>query len=141
MEISDKLLCLYTGQIEERGDSYVLEVPEHEIEAGGITPDGRYRVAILPQLEKGTVASQGQPNRPGKNSAEHAPQPPVEEGEQREVEIENLGEQGDGIARVERGYVVIVPDTEIGDQVRVEITDVRQNLSFAEVIDETDPSA
>ncbi|MFC6906734.1 TRAM domain-containing protein [Halalkalicoccus tibetensis] len=38
--------------------------------------------------------------------------PPVTEGNHRTVEIETIGEQGDGIARVERGYVVIVPDTD-----------------------------
>jgi len=38
--------------------------------------------------------------------------PPVTEGEQRTVEIEDIGDQGDGITRVERGFVVIVSDTE-----------------------------
>jgi len=61
-------------------------------------------------------------------------EPPVEEGEQRTVEIEDLGDQGDGLARVERGFVVIVPDTEQGERVTVEITDVRENVAFAEVV-------
>jgi len=59
----------------------------------------------------------------------------VEEGEQRDAEIEDIGEQGDGITRVERGFVVIVPDTELGERVTVEITDVRENVAFAEVTD------
>ena len=41
-----------------------------------------------------------------------------------------------GIAKIERGYVVIVPDSEPGDQPTVEITSVRENVSFADVIDE-----
>lgn len=61
--------------------------------------------------------------------------PPVEEGNRREVEIENLGDQGDGIAKVERGYVVIVPETNIGDRVTVEIQQVRENVAFADVVD------
>jgi predicted RNA-binding protein with TRAM domain len=53
----------------------------------------------------------------------------------REVTIESVGDQGDGIAKVERGYVVIVPDGEPGDQPTVEITNVRQNVSFATIVD------
>jgi len=63
------------------------------------------------------------------------PKPSVEEGEQRTVEIEDIGDQGDGITRVERGFVVIVPDTEQGERVTVEITDVRENVAFAEVVE------
>jgi len=57
--------------------------------------------------------------------------PPVSEGERRTVTIETLGDEGDGIAKVERGYVVIVSDAEPGDTVTVEITNVRENVSFA----------
>jgi Predicted RNA-binding protein, contains TRAM domain len=60
--------------------------------------------------------------------------PPVEEGEQRDVEIEHLGDQGDGIAKVERGYVVIVPETTTRDRVTVEMQQVRENVAFAESI-------
>jgi predicted RNA-binding protein with TRAM domain len=59
--------------------------------------------------------------------------PPVDEGEIREVDIENIGEQGDGIARVARGYVIIVPETEKGERVTIEITEVQQNVAFGEV--------
>jgi predicted RNA-binding protein with TRAM domain len=62
-------------------------------------------------------------------------EPPVNEGETREVEIEDIGEQGDGITRVERGFVVIVPDTKESERVKIEITDVRQNVAFAEVVE------
>ena len=61
--------------------------------------------------------------------------PPVEEGEQRTVEIEDIGDQGDGITRVERGFVVIVPDTKQTERVTIEITDVRENVAFAEVVE------
>jgi predicted RNA-binding protein with TRAM domain len=52
-------------------------------------------------------------------------EPPAEEGEIRGVEIADIGEQGDGITRVERGFVVIVPDTKGSERVTIEITDVR----------------
>ncbi|ESS07370.1 MAG: putative RNA-binding protein, contains TRAM domain protein, partial [uncultured archaeon A07HB70] len=64
-----------------------------------------------------------------------SPTPPVEEGEQRTVEIEDIGDQGDGITRVERGFVVIVPDTEQGERVSIEVTDVRENVAFADVVE------
>lgn len=60
--------------------------------------------------------------------------PPVETGEVRSVTIDTLGDQGDGLARVERGFVVIVPGTQPGDRVDVEITDVRQTVAFAEPV-------
>jgi predicted RNA-binding protein with TRAM domain len=51
----------------------------------------------------------------------------------REVTIETLGDQGDGIAKIERGYVVIVPGTRPDNEVTVEITKTRQNVAFAQV--------
>jgi len=63
------------------------------------------------------------------------PQPPVEQGEIRYVEIEDLGKQGDGIARVERGYVIIVPDAEVGERVKIEIVEVKSNFAVGEIIE------
>ena len=63
------------------------------------------------------------------------PQPPVERGEIRYVEVEDYGKQGDGIARVERGYVVIVPGGEVGERVKVEVTEVRPNFAVGELVD------
>jgi predicted RNA-binding protein with TRAM domain len=59
----------------------------------------------------------------------------VEIGDTREVEIESLGDQGDGIARIDRGYVIIVPDTGVGDHVTVRIEETKENVAFAEVVD------
>jgi len=53
----------------------------------------------------------------------------------RYVEIEDLGKQGDGIARVERGYVIIVPDTEVGERVKIEVTEVKSNFAVGEVVE------
>jgi len=61
-------------------------------------------------------------------------QPPIDEGDIREVEIEDLGEKGDGIARIPPGYVVFVENTSPGDRVRIKISDARDNFAFAEVI-------
>lgn len=123
MEIPDQLRCLFTDELEERDGSYVLEVPAREVRLGDIEPGETYRVALLP--------STGDPEQPDRDRDPSAP--PVDEGEQRTVEIEEIGDQGDGITRVERGYVVIVPDTERGERVRIRITDVRENVAFATV--------
>jgi len=58
---------------------------------------------------------------------------PIEEGEEYEVKIEDVGKEGDGITRVE-GFVVFVPDTKVGDEVKVKITSVRRRFAFAEKV-------
>lgn len=127
MELSDDLLCVFTGEIENGEDDAVIAVPTDEIDLGDLEPGESYRVAIYgaaPPSEDGDRTPSGD-----------APVPPVEEGDRVELEIENLGEEGDGIARVDRGYVVIVPDTEQGERVTAEITDVKRNVAFAEVVE------
>jgi predicted RNA-binding protein with TRAM domain len=142
MEISETLKALYTVTVEEDDGSYQITVPEREVATGTIAEDERYRVALI-----STSASNGADTETTGSiqPADHEDQqqdfdgPPVEEGEQRKVEIENLGDQGDGIAKVERGYVVIVPETTIGDRVTVEIRQVRENVAFADVVNHNLP--
>ena len=59
---------------------------------------------------------------------------PIEEGEEYDVKIEDVGKEGDGITRIE-GFVVFVPDTKAGDEVKVKITSVRRRFAFAEKIE------
>jgi len=134
IEISEKLRSLFTGRVHERDGRYVVEVPASEIEHDAITPGGRYRVALL---ETEQSESGGQRTS---ESRRDAPTPPVDEGEVRQVVVESVGDQGDGIAKVERGYVVIVPDARPGDEPTVEIEEVQQNVAFARVIDGRSPS-
>jgi predicted RNA-binding protein with TRAM domain len=108
-------------------------VTDQEIERGNIQPGGTYRVVILPSSDAGEA------DAPADDDTDQAPpKPPVEEGERREVEIEDIGEQGDGITRVERGFVVIVPNTDQGERVTIEISDVRENVAFADVVERED---
>ncbi|MCH7660982.1 MAG: TRAM domain-containing protein [Euryarchaeota archaeon] len=134
MQISDKLLCLFNAELTETDDSYVVEIPESEIETGSLEPDETYRVALISREATETETNETNSSRGRRPSTE--PQPPVEEGEIRYVEIEDIGKQGDGIARVERGYVIIVPGTEIGEQVKVEVSQVKSNFAVGEVIEE-----
>lgn len=135
MEISNQLHCLFSSQIEPKDGSHVIELPEDEIELGEIEPGETYRIAVLPVATPADRTGGSDRTDTDREYDRRPADPPVEPGETREVEIESIGEQGDGIARVERGYVVIVPDTETGERVRIEIDDVRENVAFATVVD------
>lgn len=132
VEFSDKLLCVFTAEITKTDDSYTIEVPKREIDIGSVDPSEFYRVALLAQSE-----TSGEQSIPVDDRNLSEPQPPVENGEIRYVEIEDIGKQGDGIARVERGYVIIVPGSEMGDRVKVEITEVKPNFAVGEMIEES----
>ena len=125
MEISDKLLCLFSAEVEEKGDRFVVEVPRREVETGSLAAGETYRVALVAGADTGSTDAE----------SSDEPQPPVEAGEIRYVEIEDLGKQGDGIARVERGYVIIVPGGEVGERVKVEISEVKSNFAVGEIIE------
>jgi predicted RNA-binding protein with TRAM domain len=135
MEISDRLHCLFSATIEEQDGTYLVELPERELELGALEGGETYRVALLPMSEETTASAETEQDADAETFDTDRPEPPVEEGETRTVEIEDIGSQGDGITRVERGYVIIVPDTERGERVRIEITDVQENVSFAEVVE------
>ncbi|MDI6819942.1 MAG: TRAM domain-containing protein [Candidatus Hodarchaeaceae archaeon] len=66
---------------------------------------------------------------------ERGPPAPVKVGDTPTVKIEGRGKGGDGIARVE-GFVVFVPGTNVGDEVRVRITAVQRRFATAEVVKE-----
>ncbi|MFC4544213.1 TRAM domain-containing protein [Halosolutus amylolyticus] len=133
MEISEKLLCLFSTDVSAEDDRYVIEVPRQEVETGDIDPGEVYRVALISRDEStddGSATTQPE-------SAPSEPQPPVDVGETRYVEIEDIGKQGDGIARVERGYVIIVPGADVGERVKIEVTEVKSNFAVGEIIEET----
>ena len=133
MEISEKLLCLFSADVSAEEDRYVIEVPRQEVETGDINPEEVYRVALISREESTeTEETTAQPQ-----TAPSEPQPPVDVGETRYVEIEDIGKQGDGIARVERGYVIIVPGADVGERVKVEVTEVKSNFAVGEIIEET----
>jgi predicted RNA-binding protein with TRAM domain len=129
VELSNRLLCLFSADVSEQEDSYVVEIPAREIETGSVTPGDTYRVALL-ATEDDSAESDAVDQTPPDE-----PQPPVEPGEIRYVEIEDLGKQGDGIARVERGYVIIVPETDVGERVKIEIVEVKSNFAVGEIIE------
>jgi len=137
VEVPDSLRSLFTGTVEREDGRYVVEVPESEIDSGAARAGRTYRIAILPQADKRAAESdEGEREELTAEDREPGPPaPPVDEGEVRTVSVESVGDQGDGIAKVERGYVVIVPEATPGDEPTVEIEDVKQNVAFARIVE------
>jgi predicted RNA-binding protein with TRAM domain len=139
-EISDSLRLLFETTVEQEEGRYVVSIPSDLVENGTVSPDTLYRVALLGP-GTGAESTSGAPTADEPVQASRAEPkttqgPPVEEGETRMVSIDTLGDQGDGIAKVERGFIVIVPGTKPGDRVEVEITDVKDTVAFAETVGE-----
>jgi predicted RNA-binding protein with TRAM domain len=127
VEIPDRLRTLFHATLEHEEGQYVIEIPDSEVERDTITAGTTYRVALFPApADSTTDSTSGETEIHG---------PPVTEGERREVTVETTGDQGDGIAYVERGYVVIVPEADPGDIVTVEIEAVQPNVAFAAIWD------
>ncbi|HII81101.1 MAG TPA: TRAM domain-containing protein [Methanosarcina sp.] len=59
---------------------------------------------------------------------------PVEEGGVYDVTIQDIARQGDGIARIE-GFVVFVPNTSVGDEVKIKVERVLPKFAFASVVE------
>ena len=56
---------------------------------------------------------------------------PVRAGDTIDVEIVDIGSEGDGVAKVD-GYTLFVPGTEVGDDLKVRVVDVGERFGFAE---------
>ncbi|GGM59628.1 putative RNA-binding protein with TRAM domain [Halarchaeum rubridurum] len=161
-EISDSIRLLFEGEIEAEDDRYVVSIPKALVENGSLSLEEPYRVALLAAadgaVEADTTESDAtsanatsanatsqssSPSRSSRSTAaggsngagRRTQEPPVSEGDIRTVTIDTLGDQGDGIAKVERGFIVIVPGTKPGDQLNVEITDVKETVAFAEPVE------
>ncbi|SCG86670.1 putative protein MJ0660 [Methanobacterium congolense] len=59
---------------------------------------------------------------------------PINVGEEYDVKIEDLGRDGDGIARIE-GFVIFVTGAKVGDEVKIKINSTRRNFAFAEIVE------
>jgi predicted RNA-binding protein with TRAM domain len=119
------LLAVFSAEIERKNGDYVISIPDRELEVGDLDPDAVYRFGVL-----GPVDSEPTPRKTESSRST----PPVDEGDVLEVEIDSKGEEGDGIAYVEGGYVVFVPNTAIGDVVNVEVVSVGPRFARAEPV-------
>jgi predicted RNA-binding protein with TRAM domain len=136
VEIPDSLRSVFSANLRERGESYVIEVPPSEIEHEALSADETYRIAIFDAGPSNGSSHRDTSAPDGSQRIDdpEPPEPPVEEGDVRSVTVETVGDQGDGIAKVDRGYVVIVPGTKPGDQPTVEIEQVKESVAFASVV-------
>jgi len=62
---------------------------------------------------------------------------PVEVGERYSVEIEDLGSEGDGVARI-GSFVVFVPGADLGERVDIRIEEVGENHATASVVEDAE---
>lgn len=133
-----ELQSIYTAEIVARDDEYMIEIPTREVELGTVSPGDVIQVALLtspdvgPDVEK---THSGFDDQRQSSDGREQVDPPVSEGETLEVTIESVGDQGDGVAKVDRGYVLIVPGTKPGEQPVVRVETVKENVGFAEVIE------
>jgi predicted RNA-binding protein with TRAM domain len=65
----------------------------------------------------------------GSSMGGSAPTAPVEVGKEYDVKIEDIAREGDGIARIE-GFVIFVPDTQVGDQLKIQIEKVMRRFAI-----------
>lgn len=138
MKISDNLLCLFSAEVDADGDTYTIEIPKREVEIGDISTGETYRIGMLPRQKQPKQDVSGDVPHPTANRQNDQPAqtpPPVGEGDVFDVEIESIGDQGDGIAKVGPGYVLVVPDTEVGEKVTIRVDEATNNVGFADVVD------
>ena len=128
MTVND-LLAMFSAEIERSNGEYVITIPERELDVGELDAGAVYRFGVLSPTN-GRSGSRG-------DSGTERSGPPVDEGDVLEVEIDSKGEEGDGIAYVEGGYVVFVPNTTIGEQVTVEVVSVGPRFARAEPVEGT----
>lgn len=58
---------------------------------------------------------------------------PVQVGEEHEVTIEEVSRRGDGIAKIQN-FVIFVPETKVGDKVKIKVTRVGSRYATAEKV-------
>lgn len=69
----------------------------------------------------------------GRRGKGRFPPKPVNVGDELDVRIEAKGSKGDGIAKVE-GFVIFVPNTDVGQEVHIRIVRVGGRSAVGEVI-------
>jgi len=62
---------------------------------------------------------------------------PVEVGKEYNVSISDTSRRGDGIARVD-GFVIFVPGTKQGQNVRIKVTQVSDRFASGQVVQSTE---
>jgi predicted RNA-binding protein with TRAM domain len=58
---------------------------------------------------------------------------PVDMGQEIDVIIDDIGSRGDGITRIQ-GFLIFVPQTKVGERLKVKIVSVGRKFAIAEKI-------
>jgi predicted RNA-binding protein with TRAM domain len=69
----------------------------------------------------------------GSNRPRYNLKKPVEVDKEYEAQIEEISRRGDGIAKIE-GFVIFVPNTKQGEQVKFKITRVGSRFAVGELV-------
>ena len=154
MESLDSIHSLFTARVDRRGGSYVIELPRSEVDHGGVADGTVYRVALLDGPQTDSDGSPAQADTVGRSSERRStgddtrqrparndrgePARPVREGDVVAVTIDDIGDEGVGIARIGAGFVLFVSDADPGDEVAVEVTAVRDTYAFGDVVGQVD---
>jgi len=136
VDIPESLRSVYTTELREHDGRYVLEVPKREVEDGVVSVGAVYRVGVLSTRTATTndASLDKEMTQRSSDGTQEVAQP-VKEGDRLVVTIEHTGSQGDGIAKIDGGFVVVVPSTEPGDQPLIEITRVKRTVAFGTPLD------
>ena len=62
------------------------------------------------------------------------PPKPVNMDQEYEVDIKEMSQRGDGIARID-GFVVFVPESKVGEHVRIRVTRISSKFAEAKLIE------
>ena len=76
----------------------------------------------------------GYGNRGGFGRGSGSFRKPVEVGKEYNVSISDTSRRGEGIAKVE-GFIVFVPGTKVGQNVRIKVTQVSQRFASGQVVE------
>jgi len=93
------------------------------------------------RLPEKTKNAPRKPRRFGSTSRFRSSRPfsqslPVKENQDLEVVINDIGSRGDGIAKLE-GFLIFVPQSKIGERVRVRVVSVSGKFAVAERLAQT----
>jgi predicted RNA-binding protein with TRAM domain len=58
---------------------------------------------------------------------------PVKVGDELDVTISEVSRRGDGMTRVQ-GYVIFIPNTKQGDNVKIKVTQIRPNYAIGQLV-------
>tara|TARA_A100001037_G_scaffold306718_1_gene354534 strand:- start:18119 stop:18508 length:390 start_codon:yes stop_codon:yes gene_type:complete len=119
---------LFFSTVESNEEFHFIKIPLQEFINSNLNEDELYRVLFLQKspITNSSISSSLSP---------HSAKAPVNPGDVCEVTIEDIGSEGDGIAKVGLGYIIFVPKTDIGHKVKIKINTVAKKYAFAEVVE------